>query len=129
MRALFPIGCFEARYRWCVFALICCSGSTPVEAADGQTELTIDGINFSNSVVLTFTDGTPQFVGARAIDDLLAEGPHTGTITHTITSTGDPVNYPLTLPVGSPFHTLSTYLGCEEGNKCRFWSLVRLENS
>jgi len=52
--------------------------------ADAQTEVSGDGgTNFSNSVVLTFTNGnwnTDQTITVRAIDDTAIEGSHTGTI-------------------------------------------------
>jgi len=53
---------------------------------------------------ITFTAGnwaTPQTVTVMAVDDLVAEGAHTGTITHTLT-TSDPVYAPLAVAaVGS----------------------------
>src|SRR5690606_4319585 len=62
--------------------------------ADGQLELSLDGENFSNEVVVTLHDTSPQTVTVRALDDANHEGPHTGTITHAITQS-DAANYPV----------------------------------
>ena len=67
-------------------------------ASDQQTQLSADGVNFFNSVTLTLTNTTPQTITVRAIDDTNVEGPHTGTITHTITSSADPAYSNLTIP-------------------------------
>lgn len=69
--------------------------SDPVDitiTADEQLEISQDGINFSNSFNLTFTDTNPQTISVLAIDDTLIEGLHTGEITHVITTDSDP-NY------------------------------------
>lgn len=58
--------------------------------ADSQTQVSKDGTNFFNSVVLTFADQVPQTITVKAIDDTVAEGNHTGTITHHITASTDP---------------------------------------
>jgi uncharacterized delta-60 repeat protein len=68
-------------------------------SADSQTEISTDGTNFSSSAILTFTTTTAQTVTTRAINDSDIEGLHTGTISHAITSTADPTNYPTSLAV------------------------------
>jgi uncharacterized protein len=61
-------------------------------AADNQTEISVDGTNFSQSLDLNFNSTDPQTITVRAIDDDSAESsPHTGTITHTVSS--DDTNY------------------------------------
>ena len=76
------------------------SGSVDVTvSADAQTEVSTDGIAFASSVVLTFTDTTAQTITVRAVDDAVDEGAHTGTITHAITATNDPADYPTTLTI------------------------------
>lgn len=64
--------------------------SSPVAiaiAADGQTQVSIDGVNFFDSVNLELSDTTPATVTVRAVNDTAEEGsPHTGVITHTATS-------------------------------------------
>jgi hypothetical protein len=47
--------------------------------------------------VLTLTDTTPQTVTVSAVDDAAVEGPHTGTITHAVSS-ADPAFAGLTVP-------------------------------
>ncbi len=69
--------------------------------ADSQTEVSTDGVNFSTSAVLTFNSTTAQTVTVRAINDTVVEGAHTGTITHSITATADPTNYPTSLAIAS----------------------------
>lgn len=68
-------------------------------AADAQTEISIDGINFSSSVTVSLTSTTPQTITVRAIDDTVLEATaHTGSITHTITTSADPAYSGLTIP-------------------------------
>ena len=58
---------------------------------DNQTDL---GAGPGTAIVLTFTPAnalTPQFVNVTAVDDAIAEGQHTSTITHAATSTD--INY------------------------------------
>lgn len=60
-------------------------------AADGETQVSSDGVNFFDSVTVSFTDTTPQTITVRAVNDTDEEGsPHTGVITHSITSSADP---------------------------------------
>lgn len=67
--------------------------------ADSQTEVSTDGTNFSSTATLTFTTTSRQTVTTRAIDDADREGLHTGTLTHAITTTADPTDYPTSLAV------------------------------
>ncbi|MBD1864953.1 MULTISPECIES: ExeM/NucH family extracellular endonuclease [Trichocoleus] len=60
-------------------------------AADAETQISADGVNFFNSLNLTFANTTPQTITVRAINDPEVEGsPHTGVITHSITNSADP---------------------------------------
>src|SRR6478672_4701173 len=59
-------------------------------AADTETQISADGINFFNSLTLTFANTNPQTITVRAVNDLDVEGsPHTGVINHTITNSAD----------------------------------------
>ncbi|MBD0337285.1 MAG: DUF3616 domain-containing protein, partial [Cyanobacteria bacterium Co-bin13] len=59
-----------------------------IAAPDNQTRLSLDGIGFASSVTLTLSDTTPQTITVKAVNDTATEGsPHTGVITHTVTST------------------------------------------
>lgn len=76
------------------------SGSVEVTVtSDADTEVSLDGTNFFASVAPTFTaGGVPQTVTVRAFDDVLIEGPEpAATISHAITTTSDPTNYPTSL--------------------------------
>jgi len=56
---------------------------------DGQV-FAVNDANSSNELVFTPADwDTPQVVRVDAVNDSIAEGPHTGVITHAITSTDD----------------------------------------
>ncbi|MBC6934721.1 MAG: SH3 domain-containing protein, partial [Chloroflexi bacterium] len=48
---------------------------------------------------IVLNDTTPQNIPVTAVDDAIVEGPHTCVITHAITATGDPVAYPVGLPI------------------------------
>jgi len=61
-------------------------------SADSQTEVSLDGVTFSSSVVATLTDTTPQTIYVRGFDDTADEGIHAGTISHMISSSSD-ANY------------------------------------
>jgi uncharacterized protein len=62
-----------------------------IAANDGQTQVSTDGTTFSNSVNVTLSDTNPQTITVRAVDDTITEtSPHTGVITHTVTSSADP---------------------------------------
>ncbi|NJO39967.1 MAG: ExeM/NucH family extracellular endonuclease [Cyanobacteria bacterium CRU_2_1] len=68
-------------------------------AADAETQLSRDGVNFFNSLDLSLDNTTPVTITVRAIDDTDVEGsPHSGIITHTVTSTADPSYANLTIP-------------------------------
>lgn len=68
--------------------------------ADGQTLVSLDGVNFSNSISITLTDTAPQTIFVQAVDDATVEtSPHASLITHQITATEDAVNYPTTLAI------------------------------
>ncbi len=69
--------------------------------ADAQSQVSSDGTNFASTAVLTFTTTAPQTITVRAVDDAVAEGPHTSTITHAVTATADAANYPLTTTIPS----------------------------
>ncbi len=62
--------------------------------ADDQTELSLDGTNYSSSVAFDVSDTSPVQIFVRAIDDADEEGAHNSTITHAITATGDATDYP-----------------------------------
>jgi predicted extracellular nuclease len=64
------------------------NGSVSVAiASDGETQVSADGVNFFNSVTLDLNNTNPQTITVRAINDFEAEGsPHTGIISHTVTS-------------------------------------------
>ncbi|WP_427162345.1 endonuclease/exonuclease/phosphatase family protein [Aliinostoc sp. HNIBRCY26] len=75
--------------------------TSPVDitiTADGQTEVSVNGIDFSNSVTISLNNTNPATITVRAIDDANSEAsPHTGVITHTINSS-DPNYSNLTIP-------------------------------
>lgn len=61
-----------------------------LDVTDGQTQVSTDGTTFANSVTLSLSDTNPVTITVKAVDDFVAEGNHTSTITHSITSSGDP---------------------------------------
>lgn len=63
--------------------------------ADNQTEISLDGTNFSSSRTVVLNNTTPQTITVRGKSDNLSEGTHSGLIQHSITASGDLVNYPL----------------------------------
>ena len=67
--------------------------------SDAQSEVSSDGVNFGSNAAFNFNDTTTQTVTIRAIDDIAEEGNHTSTISHTVTSTADSTNYPLTFSI------------------------------
>jgi len=74
----------------------------PVEitvSADAQSRVSLDGTTFSSSVIVLLSNTSPSAVFVEAIDDTVDEGTHTSTISHQITSTGDSVDYPLSLSI------------------------------
>jgi hypothetical protein len=74
--------------------------------ADPQTEVSTDGVTFTSAIVLSFSDTTAQTIHLRALNDFVAEGLHTGTITHAITSSSDPA-YPLSTVIASVSVTIT----------------------
>ena len=76
------------------------AGSVEITAtADSQTEISLDGTNFSSSVVFSRSDTTAQTITVRAINDAAAEGMHTSTISHAITATADTTDYPTSMAI------------------------------
>ncbi|MEZ6132037.1 MAG: M12 family metallo-peptidase [Planctomycetaceae bacterium] len=71
------------------------SGNVEITINGGaQPEVSLDGVNFGSSAVLTTTSSTAQTVHVRGTDDTLNEGIHVGTITHMVTASADS-NYPV----------------------------------
>lgn len=69
-----------------------------VIAADGETQISTDGVNFFNSVTVNLNNTNPQTITVRAVNDLEAEGsPHPGVISHTVSST-DPAYSNASIP-------------------------------
>ncbi|MBD1939041.1 putative Ig domain-containing protein [Microcoleus sp. FACHB-68] len=67
--------------------------------ADAQTQISLDGTTFSNTLTFTRSDLGAQTIAVRAVDDsIISEGTHAGTITHAITNSPDS-NYPTTLAI------------------------------
>ncbi len=76
------------------------AGAVEITAtADAETELSLDGVNFSSSVTFTRADTTAQTITIRAIDDAVIDVIDTSTITHAITATNDPTDYPLSTEI------------------------------
>ncbi len=68
-------------------------------AADGETQISADGVNFFNSVTVNLNNTNPQTITVRAVNDLEAEGsPHPGVISHTISS-ADPAYSNASTPI------------------------------
>lgn len=83
--------------------------SGPVDVtvtADAQTEVSLDGTTFTPSVTVTRTDMTAVTIYVRGVDDADQEGVHSGTITHSISASGDP-SYPLGLIGNSVVATIA----------------------
>ncbi|MBW4491011.1 MAG: ExeM/NucH family extracellular endonuclease [Trichocoleus desertorum ATA4-8-CV12] len=60
-------------------------------AADAETQISADGVNFFSSLTLTLANTTAKTITVRAINDTEAEGsPHIGVITHAIADSADP---------------------------------------
>lgn len=55
--------------------------------ADSQTEVSLDGISFSSSVMFSRADTTSQTVTVRAFDDVYIEASHAGTISIEVDTT------------------------------------------
>ncbi|MCC5669371.1 ExeM/NucH family extracellular endonuclease [Nostoc sp. CHAB 5784] len=69
-------------------------------AADEETQISSDSINFFSSVTLSLSNTTSQTVTVRAVNDADMEGsPHNGVITHSITSSADPAYSNTSTPI------------------------------
>ncbi|WP_305852048.1 ExeM/NucH family extracellular endonuclease [Tolypothrix sp. PCC 7910] len=72
--------------------------SIAIAASDSQTLLSSDGVNFFTSINVDLSNTTPQTITVRAVNDTTVESsPHTGVITHTVSSTDSGYNG-LTVP-------------------------------
>lgn len=58
-----------------------------VTVTDHQTEISTDGVNYSQSIILNLTDTSAALVHVRAIDDAEVEGNHQSILSHTASST------------------------------------------
>ncbi|MCO8121088.1 M12 family metallo-peptidase [Stieleria sp. TO1_6] len=86
------------------------SGSVEITVvADGQTEVSLDGVAFASSVVINKSDISSSTVFIRGLDDTLAEGIHSGAITQSVTASSDP-NY----PVGTLINPVSVSIADDE---------------
>jgi predicted extracellular nuclease len=69
-------------------------------AADEETQISSDGVNFFNSVTLSLSNTNPQTITVRAVDDAdVEDSPHTGVISHSITSSADPAYSNTSTPI------------------------------
>ena len=75
-------------------------------AADAQSLVSVDAVNYYNSAVVDLTDDMPKQIFVRAVDDAVPEDTHTSTITHEITATGDPTNYPMSMNISDMVATV-----------------------
>ncbi len=69
--------------------------------ADAQSEISLDGTNYSTSLNVVLNNTTAQTIHVRGKFDNIAEGGHLGTITQVVSATGDNANYPIGL-LGQP---------------------------
>ncbi|MFT7302836.1 MAG: hypothetical protein ACI8UZ_001674 [Akkermansiaceae bacterium] len=74
---------------------------------DAQSEVSTDGTNFFSTLAVVFSNTTPQTITVRAADDAAIESAHSSTITHAITASTDPTNYPLSQPVASVANSIT----------------------
>lgn len=76
------------------------AGTVTVQlAADSQTEISTNGINFGSSQTVVLSSTTPQTIHVRATSDAAEEGSHSSLITHVITaSTSATYSMTLALP-------------------------------
>lgn len=73
---------------------------TVTVTADAQSEVSLNGTDFFASVDAVFSaGGTPQTITVRAADDSDIESDHSSVISHAITATDDPTNYPTGLSI------------------------------
>lgn len=66
-----------------------------------QTEVSLNGIDYAQSVIITLADMNPQKVYVRGTDDILIEGLHQGSVIHAITGKVIDPKYPSSLGVAS----------------------------
>lgn len=66
-----------------------------------QAEISLDGTNFSSTQTINFNDQSPQTITVRGVFDTSQEGSHTSVISHEVTATGDPIDYPVGM-IGEP---------------------------
>jgi hypothetical protein len=75
------------------------TGTVQVTAtADSGTEISLDGVKFAPTQVISLNDTKPRTVNVRALADGEVTGDRTSTIVHRITDSSDP-NYPTNLVV------------------------------
>ncbi|MCZ6661997.1 MAG: hypothetical protein O6951_03595 [Actinobacteria bacterium] len=74
---------------------------TVLITADEQTEISLDGVTFTSTLTVSFTDTTSLVIVVRGKFDSAVEGPHAGSITHFVSATGDAANYPVGM-AGTP---------------------------
>ncbi len=74
------------------------AGSVTVQiTADPQVEVSVNAGPFAATASLTLTDKTPKSVTVRALDDaVLDTSPHVAFVSHSISATADPTQYPMT---------------------------------
>jgi hypothetical protein len=90
------------------------AGAVVVTAtADSQSEISLNGTTWASSIPVNLADTSPVTVHVRAVDDLADEGTHTSTITHQVTSTGDPAKFPLGLVIASVSAEITDNDSCE----------------
>jgi Metallo-peptidase family M12B Reprolysin-like len=63
--------------------------------ADAQTEISLDGTNFSSSKTVSLSNTTPRTITVRGKFDNIAEGTHQGLIQHAVSASADLTNYPV----------------------------------
>jgi hypothetical protein len=99
-----------------------------VAIADEQTQVSLDGVNFANSVSFTRSDTSPQTIFVQAADDATVEtSPQTGIINHQITATEDSANYPTTLAI-KPANVSITDNDTDDGGGGGTLSLTAIAN-
>ncbi|MBK8503286.1 MAG: hypothetical protein IPL46_14355 [Saprospiraceae bacterium] len=65
---------------------------------DPQTQISLDGTNFSSSQTVMLSNMVSQSIIVRGKYDSDVEGPHFGSIAHVVSTTSDNTNYPSGLP-------------------------------
>jgi hypothetical protein len=78
------------------------AGAVEIQAtSDARTEVSTDGVIFAHSALLTLTTTAPGTITVRAVDDVVFQGNTSSTITHSITTSGDPAYSDALTPVAS----------------------------